>query len=333
MQGSHKGSPSSGNPQEIQNSLAEPSFSPFLLNTLKVQADSGFGFGSACYNQKQNMMIAYPQGRTIQFYDATTLLPREGREPLQLDYPVVHMSYFKETDTYIVGCIDGSIYSYNVSSHELKNLKTCEMVPLITVYLSPKVYAFSSMEFKKLYIGTLEDEDVLSFDLNNECYCLHHVPKSSLLFVGLDDGFVMVYRANKLPHLELVCSIQAHSKGLVGVQSVNINGEEYIITTGLDRTVKTWHLGKGTTRLIRVIRTEYIPYSVVYLEKYKLLAISSQTKYVTFLKFPSMKLERTVSLTSLGIHYMFLMKDKNIIGVVNELDNVVEFIQLGGKEN
>ncbi len=82
-------------------------------------------------------------------------------------------------------------------------------------------------------------------------------------------------------------------------------------------------------RMLKVIRCECTPHSVVYLENYKMVAISYEANYVKFFSFPCMKLERTVYLDDDGRHYLFLMKEKNMIGVTSYNKNLIEFIQLG----
>ncbi len=93
--------------------------------------------------------------------------------------------------------------------------------------------------------------------------------------------------------------------------------------------MKIWHLVKGRMRLLKVFRDSYGIHSVVYLESYKMIAIASNTNSVKFFSFPCMKLEKTVDLSQNGSHFLFLMKDKNMVGVTSQNEKLIEFIQLG----
>ncbi len=54
-------------------------------------------------------------------------------------------------------------------------------------------------------------------------------------------------------------------------------------------------------------------------------------QFIHFFRFPSMKLEKTVYLKTGGMHFAFVMKEKNMVGVTNEKGEI-EFIQLHPKE-
>jgi len=78
----------------------------------------------------------------MHFYNATTLLPLERRQSRQLDGFITQMSFHEETDTDLLGCASGSIFLYNSSSDELKNLRKREN-PVITVTLvNSNFYAY-----------------------------------------------------------------------------------------------------------------------------------------------------------------------------------------------
>ena len=262
-------------------------------------------------------------------------LPIKGRETQKLDGSVMNMSFHPETDTYIMGCSEGSIYMYNASSHELKRLKKCEKQVPTATFVDSSHYVFSSLESKKLALGTLENDNLLSFDSHNsDIFCLQNLSKRNLLLSGVIGGSVMIYRTDKLPQLRIFCSARAHLPGMLvfTAQSITINGKEYVITAGQEGAVKIWHLIKGRMRLLRVIWTEEIPYSVVYLEYYRRIAIASECNYVRFFSLPCGRLESTVYLSEDDTHSLFLMKEKNMIGVMSYNDSSIEFIQLGGAQ-
>jgi len=224
-----------------QNSLPKPFFSPFLVTPLKVQGDGRFLNDSACYNSKYNMVTACSSNRTVQFYDASTLEPSKRREVLDLEGSVTQMAFQSETDTYILGCNSGFIYKYNISRNELVKVKQCQNQVQGVVYLKSTLFAFPLFNIKKLYIGNLDHNDVVTFDLNeNNPTSLHYSQKRDLLFLGTSNGSVMIYRTDKLPDLQILYSVQAHSAGnwVLDIQCIHVNGKEYIATAGDDWTVK-----------------------------------------------------------------------------------------------
>ncbi len=96
-----------------QKSLEKPLLSPFLAKSLNCS-----GSGSACYDQKRNMIIVDWQN-ILQFYNATTFHEVKTRE--LHDWPL-YMSFCDEIDTCIIACASGFLSSYNTSNNELKQL-------------------------------------------------------------------------------------------------------------------------------------------------------------------------------------------------------------------
>jgi len=273
------------------------------------------------------MVIACP-GYTVQFYDATTFKPCKKREALKLQAAVMRISFQPETDTYLLGCRSGPIYKYNISKNELKMLERMDDTVLGITFLDSGFYALSLLDSKKLYIRNLDDETMLEFDLRRYAsYGLHYLSKRKLLFAGLENGFVRVYRINKLPHLKVICSVR--TKGwTLALQSFTVNGKEYVVTISEDQTVRIWHLLKGKMRLLKVLYNGRGFRSLVYLENYKMIAIAYEPSEISFFRFPSMKLERKVELKKDGLNHLFVMKDKNMIGATNDSEGFIDFIQL-----
>ena len=326
----HGESSGSGNPKERPKlSLDKSLFSPFVAHSLKVQGRSGFLNESACYNPKYNLIIACPGNSTVQFYDATTFEPCKTRGFLKLKGSVMQISFQPEIDTYLLGCASGLIYQYNVSKNELKELKRLKKEVLEITFLDSTFYALSLDESDKLYVGNVNDGTVVKFDLRCDAsYGLHHLSKRKLLFSGLQNGFVRIYRTNSLPHLKAIGSIK--TKGwTMFVQSFHVNGKEYLITANDSSRVKIWHLVKGQMRLLKVLQNEEGEFcSLVYLENYKMLATSCQDHAIKFWRFPSMKLEKTIELGEGRVQSLFLIKERNMIGVTNGDERRIDFIQL-----
>ena len=323
-----------------QNSLGKPSLSPFLTKTLE-----GSDFCNAFYCQKHNMIIACFLNSTIEFYDATALLPLERRKTQQLDGYVTCLSYYDKTDTFLLGCDSGSIYAYHADNHELKLLRNCEEKIRIrrVSFVNSKYYVFGHLLLRGFTIGSLDNEDFYKVNSqNSDCSDLVNIPKRNLLLASYKNGLVRTYYTKKLPNLKVLCSVKAHQAG-ESIENININGKEYAVTAGgNDLTVKIWHFVKGKMRLLRIIHTEERVFQFVYLENYKMIAAPRASfREIRFWNILSGKLEKTFFYhEKREIWDLFLMKDKNIIGGVSGIGiddyccDSIEFIQLhqaGGK--
>jgi len=85
-------------------------FAPSVADTLQLQGDQCIYFGAVFYNEKENMIIDCPRDGSMQFYNATTLLPSERIDAKQLDNAVLSLSYRSQSETYLLGCLHGDIY-------------------------------------------------------------------------------------------------------------------------------------------------------------------------------------------------------------------------------
>jgi len=313
------------------SSSRRPLFSPLVVNPLRTQGNLHFPDGSAFYNQKHNMIITNTDDHTIQFYDATTLLPLKGREPKKLDSLIADFSYHQETDTYLLSCEGGYIYSYNASRHELKQLKEFEEYVIAIEFVSSSFYVFSIIERQEFYLGILNSNKIFPIrSKNRNSYCFHHLAQKKLLFVSLDNGTVIIYRTDNLPKMPIFCSISAHkvSHAVVRIQSGILNGKEIVMTATKDMKIKIWQITRGTMRLLRVIQIKERTGGFVYLESYKMIAMICGSNSIQFWSITSGKLEKALDMDKNERYVLFLMKDKNTVGVPRCRTNLIEFIQL-----
>jgi len=305
------------------NSSQKPLFSQFLASSLQAQRGSGFAYQSAYYNQKNNFILANPIGSVLQLYDATTFLPLKGRDLQEANGLVTDASYHEEADTYIFGYRSGFICSYNASNNEVRVLQDFEGPIMAVGFLSSKLYVFSSYHSKGLSLGSLEDDVVLEIGpQNSSCAYAHHLSKRDLLLSGLEDGSMIIYCTRNLPQLKIIGSV---------IQSAMINGKEYVITATEDEGIKVWCTRKGKLKLIKVIQMGIVR-NFVYLENYKMIATVSGVNLIEFLSILTGKLERRMKLGQHEAQRMFLMKDKNMIGLPGYRNNSIEFVQLHPKD-
>jgi len=315
-----------------QSPYGKPSLSPFLVNTLE-----GSNFVYASYCPRYNMIIAGFYDCTIKFYDATTLMPIEGRKVQKLNGYVTFMSYDDETETFLIGSNSGSIYAYNASSEELKKLQRCEYVQTIA-FVNSRFYVFGEDSSRDLAIGSLDNENISRvYSGNSDCKALEFLSKRDVLISGSENGFLRIYRTDKPPHFKDLSSIKAFpakGKGVLAIKTIHVNGKEYILASGRDCTVKVWHLVKGKMRLLRVIQTEGIVNFFAYLENYKVIAtVSHRSNTIEFWNVLTWKLEKTFVCDKIsGLWNSFLIEHKNVIGTIggsgSRYDSI-EFIQLG----
>ena len=149
----------------------------------------------------------------------------------------------------------------------------------------------------------------------------------NFLSVLLDEFFAVI---SSECNVGIMVSRISHKFGkyVTMITSVNIKGKEYIITGGNDHTIKIWHTLRGRLRLLKVIQNNEDVSTIVYLENYQMIASTHHKDYIKFFKLPHGKLEATVNLGLTKARNIFLMKDKNIIGVANLTQGMTKMVQL-----
>jgi len=321
--------------EKPSGSLEKPLVSPFLAHSL-----GSIDFVFASYCQRHNMVIALCSYCILKFYDAATFLPIEARQSHKLDDFVTAMSYNDETDTFVLGCRSESLDAYNAQIDELRLLRKHEKMIRTITFMNSAFCAFSMLDSCELAIGALDNETVCKFELGSgPIISLYQMPQENFLFLGLNNGCVRVLNNTKrVPRLQTLSLIRAHQAGkmVTAIQSVVINGKEHVVTTSEDRSVKIWCWIKGRWRLLRVIQTKRAVDSFVYLENYRMVAVACEGfNEIGFFKLPSEKLETTFC-CEFDAKGLFMMKDKNMIGFLNDMGlfgNSIEFVQLHPKEN
>ena len=316
-------------------------FGPFVVNTLQVShliRSEGFLAGSVVYNENHNLILGCYMDGSLQFYDATTLLPVEGVSLEKLEGPCTIMSYWPETETYVLGCLFGYVYILNLSSKILQKVQEIPNNIWTMAFINSKLVAFAGQQSQKLYVGNLENGDLLHFDLgDNDAWDLLCLPNKNLLFSSLANGCVQVYRTDQFPRLPMLnCFRGFDSDGdsfWRSIQNVTINGKDYIIIAGgNEKKIRILHLSKGKMKLIKVIPSEDKVYRMVYLENYKILATTHQMHFIRFYSLPSGKLESVLDLGMEMCRSIFLMKDKNCLGVVHFKGDMIKIIQLHDRD-
>jgi len=315
-----------------------PIFGPFIANTLQIQVSSRSFAALSFYNEKHNLIIACFTNYTVQFFNGNTLSNLEERT-LKFPSYVVQMSFCVETDMFLFACTNGNTYIYDFLKNKLtKHLKNEEHHVPAAEFIDPENYAFLLSETKRLYIGNLHygvDCGLRSsFGLEEKSpVSLHFLGQSKTLLVGLENGEILSVKTrglNSAPGiliLESVCGSEQR-KGIPVIKSARINGKEYIITAGLDRTMRIWHFVKGKMRLLRVIKTEDIVCRIVYLEKYQMIVATFRKNYVKFWRFVSGKLELKLIMGKQQYAEIFLIKEKNTLGLLSSQSNLIKLVPL-----
>jgi len=98
-------------------------FAPFSANTLEIQGNNGFFYRPNFYIEKYNTILLCPSSKIVYFYDATTLSPLEDRKALQVNAPVIHISFCEVIVVCLFACIYGQIYAYDLSNRPLTKLQ------------------------------------------------------------------------------------------------------------------------------------------------------------------------------------------------------------------
>jgi len=330
-------------------------FDPRVTKTIFVSRDIGFRFEGVFYHKEQNRIVVSFWDKSVQLLNSTShFKPLKSMQ--ELDSAATKVTSWPQSKICLFGCESGNIYAHNLSNNivqrvhtHVKNVENVKNIQNVKnhigsmAFISVNQYIFSRYSSNQMYIGRLKDADeekeeegdeeeeiLLQFSgEKSNVYSLHSSPNSNLLFSTHDNGYVKMYRTDRLPKLPNLYSIQTSQFKLVTqVEKIRINEKEYIITTGFDGKIRIWNLAKGKMRLLKMIHVEEAAFWMVYLSKYKMLATSHNAHYISFFRLPSGKLERTLDLGMGKCFHIFLMEDKNAIGVASLSEKKIKIVKL-----
>ena len=315
-----------------KNSSEQKPFAPFVAKTLQGEGYDGFDGDFITYNEKYNLIITCSTGCFLHFYNATTLLPSEEFKTSVLDRKVWKMTCCVEAETFLFQCHNGEIYAYNFSKKTLEQLIE-QPIGRENYRVTFMNYSYDSVYgrvWNNLCFYNLENGHFFSCPLKyrDDLSNLEDFSKKNVLFSSFQDGSVMINRINELPKLPILYSVQGNHGGLARLKRIMINKRDFILTTGDDCVIRIWSLTKGKMRLIKVISLSDKFYSMVYLESCKMFAVTHFTHFMSFLHFPSGKLECMLNLNMRQSANIFLMKEKNSIGVLSFEECVIKIIGL-----
>lgn len=255
----------------------------------RVQGDAGFHNGANFYSEKYNMIIACPADNTVQFYNATTLLPVEGRKTLHLDSSVLQISYSAETDTCTLKCMHGNIYSYDLRNHLLTKQQKCGETR------NPVYYQFLSSSGQ---ISIRNEQDI------SLTRSLRILRKISLPQDWKPEG------------------------DFPKVENVIINGKEHVIAAEANGIIRVWQVVKGEMTSVKVINIGEKISWFVYLEKSQVIVTTHGKEYIKFWSLASGKLKWTYYSDEIKSKDVFLMNGKNAIGLADSERNIIEIVPL-----
>ena len=262
--------------------------------SFRVQGEAGFNNGTNFYSEKYNMIIACPTDNTVQFYNATTLLPVEGRQTLHLDSSVLKVSHSAETNTCLLTCEHGNVYSYHLSKDLLvKQEKSNEILSATANFVNPVYYEFSSSQLSMRNVQDIR------------------ITRSS-----------RILRKTTLPQ-------EWRPEGdFIKVENIIINGKEHVIAAEASGVIRIWEFSKGEMRSVKVINAEEKICWFIYLEKHQMIVTSHGKEYVKFWSLASGKLKWTYYSDEIKSKDVFLMNGKNAIGIADSQRNMVEIVPL-----
>jgi len=321
----------------IQNKILEFHHSqmPLTLNkgkALKVTGTEVWNF----YLQKHNLIISCSANGIVEFYDAATLLRRKESEPLQLDSLVIAISNAHRDEMIFLGCELGDVHIYNlVSKKAMKMKKKGVCFVAGGIFLNSSYYAFTELEAAKLSIFDLFNRNMINvYSKNKDAISFCELESQKLLITGLEDGCLAVYKTNQLPKMPMINSVQGYQTelGVILTESIAVKKREYLVKNENDK-IKILNVNKGRIRLVKVIQTGDVIFGMVCLERYKVIGTIHDTNEVKFWSLMSGKLRMRLKLKNDRAQQMFLMKDKNIIGVVDLSRNEIEMANFNDFED
>jgi len=319
--------------------ISRLSFAPLVVKTFQLPEKSYDG--PNIYIEKYDMIISCPARHAIKFYNATTLLPFKERKSPELYSSIVRIAHLPDTEICLLACFSGNMFLYDLSTNLSNMVLTNGGLQISAMeFMDSKNYVFLAREsaffratLSSLYLGKFFYGSRTSFPLKNKDPCsLHLLPKPKILLIGLSNSSIISVRINQIdrcPKMEVLDTKQSRfGVRSTTIKSAVINGKEYVITGGYDHMMRIWHFIKGKLRLLKAINTDDIVSNIVYLEKYKMVAVTCRTSDVRFFKLPLGKLVAKVVLGDQQYEGMFLMKEKNTLGVSCCFNREIKFVQL-----
>lgn len=298
----------------FSTTLSLLNLTPFSANVFRIEGDAGFHAGTNFYSEKYDMIIACPADKTVQFYDAATLLPVQGRKPLRLDSSVVQISYCEETDKCTLTCEHENVYSYHLESRLLfKSQKFPEN--------------FSSSQPNQIPIEIPQATD---FAQENDASDSH---TSDILNFLLSDDSFNTSRRKRLPN-RISASYDYRAEGsIIKTEKAKISEKEYGITADNNGRVQIWQETKGKVKLVRGINTGEKISWFVYLEKYQMIVTTHNQRYIRFWSLASEKLKFTYYSDEIKSRDVFLMNGRNAVGLADSRMSMIEIVPLNFNEN
>jgi len=110
-------------------------------------------------------------------------------------------------------------------------------------------YVVSAFLSQKLYLGSLEDGDLIAcYSKKSEPSSFCNLPKRNLLLASLEDGSMVAYRTDKLPKLPIIYSTGIGSDEYIEIRNIVINKKD--VTSGSDWTIRLWHITRLTLKIV-----------------------------------------------------------------------------------
>jgi len=323
---------------------------PFIAKRFEVEGEAeggiidGFKHDMIAYDEKSNLIICCPNGRTVYFYDATTL--KQSRSPLKFKGFVTSLAFSSEVDTLILGYSDFEFYAYKISENKLDKWDRLNPEPFgRTIVLGNSSWvAFSTYQLQGFLVIDLKgkDDGVYFYPANPGPFDIEicSIESQGIVILSSKDREMSVHRTrtSKFPRLLRLFSRKIYGKQTM--KSIIMNKREYLIASdNYPCIIKIYEMKKGKMALLKVIRPkERIIYGMVYLEEYKMIAVAGYDG-VEFIEILSGKSHINVDFVEPDWDLdwiiepsrpsnMFLMKEKNSIGVTFQDNNTIKIIQL-----
>jgi len=325
--------------------INKENFCPRVITTIKVGSNIGFNYGANAYYEKNDILISCPSNSSIYFIEYDKKKQKLMDIQKSIDSSVVQMSYCTKTSTYLMGCAKGHIYAYDAIKKKLRQLnKHCDKYVLAICHINHTMYAFSCDKTNDIFFSSTNNRirTIPQYSKNSYAWYLHHDDQQKLLYAGLANGNMIIYNTNierqlntkylskNPPKYRLISCIQAHTFGkyVTAIKTITINKQQYIVTGGNDQAIKIFKNMNGKLKLLKVIQNERGISNIAYLEHYKMIAVTQHDNYIKFYTLPFGKLRLQFNANLTKIRSMFLMNNKNCIGVADLDKNLIKIIQL-----
>lgn len=306
-------------------------FSPKVTHTIMGPSKIGYNYGANIFNESDNIMISCPSDKSLSLMQFDHITTPKSIFNDKLLSSVVYIAYNQITEQYLLGCSAGQIYLFDCKNKSPKLIYTHKEEEFILAisFINESDYIFSCAKSGSLFARSIYHNQTIDvYSQYTDCWFLYKEKKRNIIYAGLANGQICIYRTDKYNNIKLINTTQAHQKGryVTCITEINIKNKHYIVTCGNDYQIIIWQTLNSQIKALKTIKTNYHVSTMVYLPKFQILAISCHQNNVIFYQMPQGIKITDIELGSDKIRNIFPLFKYNCLGVADLKKDIIQII-------